>query len=53
MRTLHQSWASIYSHWLPASGERRRNAARLELMCNDPQKTAHELLHTEIWIPLV
>lgn len=50
--TLHQSWAKIYSNWLPASSERLRDVPRLELMRNDPQTTAPELLHTEIWIPL-
>jgi EAL domain-containing protein (putative c-di-GMP-specific phosphodiesterase class I)/DNA gyrase inhibitor GyrI len=51
--TLFQSWATIYSDWLPASGECLRNVPRLELMRNDPQTTPPELLHTEIWIPVV
>jgi AraC family transcriptional regulator len=50
--TLFMSWATIYSEWLPASGERLRNVPSLELMRNDPQTTPPELLHTEIWLPL-
>ncbi|MDR3369627.1 EAL domain-containing protein [Rhodoferax sp.] len=51
--TLFQSWATIHSTWLPASGESLRRAPLLELMLNDPQTTPPELLRTEIWMPLM
>ncbi|WKB51421.1 AraC family transcriptional regulator [Eleftheria terrae] len=50
--TLHLSWAAIYRDWLPASGERLRDAPPLELCINNPATTAPDALHTEIWVPV-
>ena len=50
--SLHLIWQAIYRDWLPASGQRLRDAAPMELMWNDPEVTPPELLKTEIWLPL-
>lgn len=49
---LYKTWRAIYVDWLPASGEQLRDAPPMELCINNPQTTAPEALHTEIWIPL-
>jgi len=51
--TLHQSWSAIYRDWLPSSGEQLRDVPPLELVMNNPHTTPPELLHTEIWLPLL
>lgn len=50
---LHRTWAAIYRDWLPGSGEELRDDPPLELMRNNPETTAPQALHTEIWIPLM
>lgn len=49
---LHQTWHAIYRDWLPASGERLRDAPPMELCINSPRTAKPEDLHTEIWVPV-
>lgn len=50
--TLHLTWKSIYRDWLPASGERLRDAPPIELNLNRPESIAPDELRTEIWLPI-
>lgn len=50
--TLHETWRAIYVDWLPSSGQSLRDAPPMELCLNNPQTTAPEALHTEIWLPV-
>ena len=50
--TLFQTWLSIYSDWLPTSGETLRDAVPMEICLNDASITPPEDLVTEVWIPV-
>jgi len=48
-----QTYRSIFSRWLPESGEKLRDAPCFELYLNrDPRRTKPENLRTEIWVPV-
>lgn len=49
---LHAVWRTVYRDWLPASGERLRDALPFEVNLNSPADTPPEALHTELWVPL-
>ena len=49
---LENTWHSIYSKWLPASGEELRGAPPYERYNSCPAKTNPASLRTEIYIPL-
>ncbi len=49
---LTRPWRGIYRDWLPASGEKLRDAPPMELCLNDPSTTPPAELLTEIWIPV-
>lgn len=50
---LKDTYRAIFSHWLPSSGEKLRDALCLEVYFNrDPRRTKPENLRTEIYIPL-
>lgn len=49
---LKKTYDGIYRDWLPASGEKLRDAACLEIYLNDPDTTPPADLRTEICMPL-
>jgi AraC family transcriptional regulator len=49
---LENTWQSIYSEWLPSSGERLRDAPPSERYNTCPAETSPADLRTEIYIPL-
>ena len=50
--TLWQTWNKVYRDWLPASGEKLRDAYPYEVYLNEKGKVAPEDLLTEIYIPI-
>jgi AraC family transcriptional regulator len=49
---LTSFWSSVYREWLPASGEKPRDAEPFEVYLNDKTKVKPQDLRTEIFIPI-
>ena len=49
---LPDSWSRLMGQWLPASGERMKDAVSYEIYRNTPQDVKPEELVTEIYLPL-
>ena len=49
---LSAVYDTIYSKWLPESGQPLRNYHCFEIYINNPDKTPPEKLKTEIYIPV-
>lgn len=49
---LGDAWARLRGEWLPASGERLRDAPSLEIYRNTPENAAPGELRTDLYIPL-
>ena len=50
---LGDAWARFMGEWLPASGQRMRDAASYEIYLNTPATAPKDQLQTEMRIPLV
>ena len=50
--TLWKSWQIIYRDWLPDSGETLRDVAPYEVYIDNPNRTPHDRLRTEIHVPI-
>lgn len=49
---LHGLWTAIYRHWLPATGQRLRDAPGFDLYIDDPRSTPPERLRTALYLPV-
>lgn len=49
---LHALWTAIYRHWVPATGQRLRDAPGFDLYLDDPRRTPPEQLRTALYLPV-
>ncbi len=51
-RGLRRAFRRILREWIPTSGRLLRNAPRLEIYIDDPEKTPEEDVRTKICVPI-
>lgn len=49
---LYDLWTAIYRHWVPATGQRLRDAPGFDLYLDDPRCTPPERLRTALYLPV-